>query len=187
MALRPAARSPRGVIGALILLIGIPLALGVDIAFGSGAEAIVHLTLAATFATISLASFDFKLPAWISVAACAAMAAFALIFALQAAHDVAPSEPLRRLAFDVLGQRPEKLLGCAFVLWCLALLIADSTGATRQFGMVVVAVLVVVEVHSIVLAQSGGQVPGALKLLYVPLFVWLLLESRKPRRGATQT
>jgi hypothetical protein len=182
VALRQAARSPQGFIAAFIFLIGIPLALGVDIVFGSGAETIVHITLAVTFALISLATFDFKLPAWIKVTACAAMAAFALIFALQAAHDLAPSEPLRHLAFDVLGQRPEKMLGLTFVLWCLAVLVADSRGGTHRFGMIVVAVLVAVEVHGIVLARAGGAPSGALKLLYVPLFVWLLLESRKPMR-----
>ncbi len=174
------ARSPRAFIAALIFLIGIPLALAVAIAFGSGAETIVHLTLAATFATISPAVFDFKLPVWINVAACAGMAAFALVFALQAAHDLAPSEPLRHLAFDVLGQRLEKVLGYAFLLWCLAVLILDSAGPTRLFGTIVVAILVGVEIYSAAVTQP----PGALKLLYVLLFLWLLLESRKPTPAA---
>jgi len=59
MALKPA-RSPGAFIAALILLIGISLALGVAITFGTGAEAIVHFTLAAAFAIVSLAVFDFK-------------------------------------------------------------------------------------------------------------------------------
>jgi hypothetical protein len=42
-------RSPRGVVAALILLLGVALALIAGIAFGHGAESVLHLAMAATF------------------------------------------------------------------------------------------------------------------------------------------
>lgn len=183
MASSTSMRSPRAFAASLILLVGIALALGAGMSIGYGAEAIIHIALALAFLLIAFAVFDFDLPEWINLIAGAAMAAFCAIFALQAAHDIAPSEPLRRLAFEVLGQTPEKALGYVFLVWCLGVLVGGS-GKTRLFGAVAFVVIVCAEIYSFVIAQSGQTPPGALKLLYLPLFVWLLLEARKPVASA---
>ena len=89
-------RSPRAVAAALILLLGVPLALIAQIALGGGAENVLHLAMAGGFLLLALAVFDFRLLPWIDAG-----------------------------------------------------------------------------------AYGGGEAPGALKLFYLPLFIWLLLEGRE--------
>jgi hypothetical protein len=45
----------------------------------------------------------------------------------------------------------------------------------------VIAVAVCVEVYGYTVAASGGEASPVLKLLYIPIFVWLLAESWKSR------
>jgi hypothetical protein len=178
-------RSPRAVSAALILLLGVALALITGIAFGDGAENVIHLTLGASFLLLAFAVFDFRLPRWINLAASAATGALAVIFLLQGASDLAHSASLQHLAYAVLGQRLEKMLGDAFLLWCVAMLFRDSTGRTRILGVVVLVTIFFIEIYSIVIVYVGGEAPGVLKLFYLPLFIWLLLEGIE-RRGSTE-
>jgi hypothetical protein len=168
-------RSPRGVAAALILLLGVALAFITAVVFGGNAENVLHLAMAATFFLFAFAVFDFKLPAWINWAACAATAALAAIFLLQGVSDLMHSASLQHLAYEVLGQRLEKLLGYAFLLWCAAMLFRDSAGSTKVVGIAALAAILAVETFGAI---------GAWKLVYLPLFVWLLLESRATRSGS---
>jgi hypothetical protein len=174
-------RSPRGFAGALVLLVGIAVALGVGMTVGTGAELLVHLTLGATFLLLASATFDFRTPRWVAVIATIAMAAFGLIFLLQAGADITGADWLRQLAFDVLGQQLEKGLGYAFLIWCLGIVIVDSHGWRRALGAVVLGVVAVAEAYGIFLALSGEAAPAAIKLATLPVFVWLALESAQRR------
>jgi hypothetical protein len=49
----------------------------------------------------------------------------------------------------------------------------------KVFGFVVMAIVVVAEIYRIILISSGGNPPGALKLLSLLAIVWFLLESKK--------
>lgn len=174
-------RSPRGVVAALILLLGVALAFITGIAFGAGAETVIHLALAATFLLLAFAVFDFRLPTWINLAAGATTGTLGAIFLLQGASDLMHSASLQHLAYAVLGQRLEKVLGDAFLLWCVAMLLRDATGRTKVLGVVVLVTVLSIEIYSIVMASVGGEVPGVLKLFYLPLFIWLPLEGIKAR------
>jgi hypothetical protein len=176
-------RSPRGFAAALILLLGVSLALVAALAFDDGAENVIHVTLAASFLLLAFAVFDFRLPTWINLAACATTGALAAIFLLQGAGDLTHSASLQHLAYQVLGQRLEKVLGYAFLCWCVAMLFKDSTGKTQAFGVVVLVAISFMEIYTIVTVYGGGEAPGVLKLFYLPLFIWLLLEGRQ-RRGS---
>jgi len=37
------------------------------------------------------------------------------------------------------------------------------------------------EIYTIVTAYGGGEAPRVLKLVYLPLFIWLLLEGMQHR------
>lgn len=174
-------RSPRAFAAGLILLLGVPLALITAMVFGDGAETVIHFALAASFLSLAFAVFDFRLPIWINLAACGAVATLAAIFLLQGVSDLAHSASLRVLAYDVLGQRLEKTLGYVFLLWCAAMLLGDSSGRTRVLGGLVLGTVLSVEIYSIVTTYVGGGTSDLLKLLYIPLFVWLLLEGMKRR------
>ena len=88
---------------------------------------------------------------------------------------------LQHLAYEVLGQRFEKLLGYAFLLWCVAMLFRDSTGKRQVFGVVVLVAIFFFEIYTIVTVYVGAEAPGVLKLIYIPLFIWLLLEGKQHR------
>jgi hypothetical protein len=177
-------RSPRAFAGGLTLLLGVPLAVVAGSAFSEGAPLVIHMALAVSFFLLAWSTFDFKIPSWISAMACLAIGALAVVFLLQGASDLLHTEALRHLAFDILGQRLEKILGYGFLLWCVVLLCLASAGITRLVGAAVLAIVVCVEIYSFAVAQSGAQAPEWLKLLYLPVFLWLLLEGVKPRRSA---
>lgn len=173
-------QSGRGFFGALVLLLGVPAAIA-GAALGGNAQSILHVALGAGFLLLASAAWDFGLQRWAALAACLAIGALGGIFLLQGISGLAPAAGLHHLAYEVLGQSLEKALGYAFLLWCLALLKLRSTGAVKLFGWIALAIVVGVEAYTAWLTASGGQAPDALKLGYLLVFVWLLLESA--RRG----
>jgi hypothetical protein len=173
-------RSARGFAGSLVLLLGVPAAIGVA-ALGGSAEVAIHVALGVCFVLLALATFDFRLPPWLTWLACAAIGLLGAIFLLQAVSDAVHSPPLHTLAFDILGQRLEKALGFAFLLWCVAIVVVDSSGWRRILGALVLAATFCVEGYALYAASTGGQASEALKLAYLGVFVWLLLESARRR------
>jgi hypothetical protein len=170
-------QSPRAFAGALALLLGVPLALVAASQFDGSAPIVIHAALAMSFFLLAASTFDFNLPTWFSAMASVAIGALAIIFTLQGASDFLAWETLRRLAFDQLGQSAEKILGYAFLLWCLALLCWASAGTTRLLGAAALAIVASVEIYSLTVTPA----PEVLKLLYLPVFAWLLLEGvRRP-------
>jgi hypothetical protein len=174
-------RSPSAVAGALVLILGALLAVVASSAFENAAEIIIHAALGVSFALFARAAFDFGIPTSIAWAACATIGVLAGVFLLQGVADLLQSEQLRHFAYEVLGQRLEKILGYAFVLWCLALVVGRSRRKTRALGAVVLAVIMAAELYGFAVTYGGGRAPEVLKLLYLPLFVWLLLEGVKPQ------
>jgi hypothetical protein len=175
-------RSPRGFLAALFFLLAIPIAVLCQMFFGIGVETTFHLTLAAGFALIAFAVFDFKTTRWITWIGCAATSALAVIFLLQGVSGLIQSDSLTHLAFQVLGQRLEKWLGDLLIFWFVAILLIDSQGKTRILGFVAMSIVVCLEVYSYRLSYFGASLEAAapsLKVLYLLPFVWLLFESKK--------
>jgi hypothetical protein len=173
-------RSPRAFAGAIVLLAGVVLALIAGMTLDGAASAIIHAALGVSFLLFASAAFDFSLPAWIAWIANAAIGLLGAIFLLQCASDVLQNPTLDHLAYEQLGQRFEKILGFAFIAWCLAIALLTSRGATKVIGLIVIAAILAVEAYSFATAQSGAPASEAWKLIYLLLFVWLLLEARKP-------
>jgi hypothetical protein len=180
-------RSPRGFAGSAVLLLGVAVALAVAVTVGTGAELIVHLALGIGFLLIATAVADFRLPKPLTLIAGVGLGIFAVVFLLQAAADVFPEPTLRALAFDVLGQRLEKVLGYVFLAWCVLVVAFDSHGVTRAIGIVVLVLALSVEAYGLFAIASGDVPSGALKLLTLPVFAWLLLESGKPPAAAPRS
>ena len=173
-------RSPLGVAGSLVLLLGVPAAIGVA-ALGGSAEVAIHIALGVCFVLLALATFEYRLPRAISWTACAAIGVLGAIFLLQAAAEATASPDLRKLAFDILGQRLEKVLGYAFLAWCVAIVVMDSSRWPRWLGAIVLAAAFGVEAYAFYAASTGQQASETLKLVYLGVFVWLLLESARKR------
>lgn len=174
-------RSRRTFMACIVLLAGAPIAALLALAFGKGAETVVHVTLGVSFSLIALGLRDFRLPAPVTLLASIATGALANIFFLQGVSDVADFIPLTHFAYDILGRRLEKFLGCGFLMWCLVLLRFDCRGGTKLLGAIAIAIVPGVELFGICMARVGYPVTDLLKLCYVLLFVWLLLEACKPQ------
>jgi hypothetical protein len=175
-------RSPSGMLAALVLLVGVPVAFGWQILLGSGAGTAIHLVLAAASTLLAFAVFDFGLPRWMNRVGCAAALALGAIFLLQALALLIPSGALNFVAYGVLGRWPEGWLPDLVVLWFVAMLLIDSRSRTRILGLVAVSVAVGSEIYGHILRYLGTADTGSLKLLMLLPFVWLLFESTKKRQ-----
>lgn len=172
-------RSPKALAGSVIVLLGLPLAVVASAIAGSGDSMVLHLALGIGFAILAVAVLDFRTPRWLNPAASVATAVLAAIFALQGIADLAGGW-VSTLAYEILGQGLEGWLGYVFVGWCVGLLAADTTGWTRTVGTVVLAAVVAVEVYNLIARVSGEVPPAVLRLVDLPLFVWLAIEGAKP-------
>ena len=171
-------RSIRGLVAAVIVLLTVPVAIGVALAAGGGAEPIIHFGIGTGMLLLAVAAFDFGLPRWVAWYGALTAGAFGGIFLLQGVADAIGEQNLWHFAFSVLGQQPERLLPELIVAWFVALLVLGSQGRARIFGAIVVGTLIAAEVVTI-----GGTVFGVdvadIKLRWLLPFVWLLFESAK--------
>ena len=173
-------RSPRGFYGAIAILLVLPTALVFSVAFDDEAVG-VHLALAAGALLLASAVFDFDVQRPINQLACVSTALLGGIFLLQAISPMTSNDGFHDFAYDTLGQWLEGTLTLAFVAWCFVMLLSDSRDRTRLLGLATVPLLLV---YAAALWATNlaavTQPPGILKLLFMPVMVWLLLESRKP-------
>lgn len=169
-------RSSSAVAGALACFIGVLVALIAASVLEDAAETIIHFALAASFALFARSAFDFGTPRWLSPILSTAIGGLAVVFSIQGAALLFHSPQLRHFAYDVLGQRLEKILGYAFLIWCV-LVAVRSAGISKLMGVGVLAAVLYAE---IIMAAGGAS--ETWKLLYLPLFAWLLIEGAKPTR-----
>ena|SRR5215216_360053 len=172
-------RSPLGLLAALSFLVGVPVSFGWQILFGSGAGTMIHFFLAAGTLLLAFPVFDFKLPKWMNWIGCAGALALGTIFLLQAVALLIPNESLNYVAYEMLGQWPEGWLPDVVILWFVGMLVFDSQGKSRIFGIVALSIVVCFELYSHILRFGGTSDTGSLKLLMLLPFVWLLFESTK--------
>jgi hypothetical protein len=164
----------------MVLLLALPLTVLSQIPFPGTDAVVVHVLLAASFALLSGAVFDFRTTKWLARTGSAATGGLAAIFFMQGISEAFPDHLwLHGVAFDVLGQGLESALMTSFVVWCVALLRFDSRGKTRIFGAAVLVVVACIEVYTYGMLIAGESVPEVLHVAYLPAVLWLLLESRK--------
>ncbi|MGH3456610.1 hypothetical protein [Aeromicrobium sp.] len=162
------------------MLLVIPTAAVFSVAFGDE-EVGLHFVLAAGAFLLASAMFDFNVPKPINQLACVSTALLGGIFLLQAISPLTSNDGFHDFAYITLGQWLEGTLTLAFVAWCFVMLLSDSKGRSRLLGLATVPLLLV---YAAALWASNladvPKPPEVLKLLFLPVFVWLLLESRKP-------
>jgi hypothetical protein len=174
-------KSKLGFFGAIVFLAAVPLALvAILLVDEIGADLAIHFACGTGFVLCAMAMFDFPLPRWMTWLGFISTGAVGIIFLIQGVSNLMPdNDELFYLAFRVLGQGLEGWLIDVFMLWFIAVLFVHSQGWTRVIGFVVMALVVVAEIYRIILISSGGNPPGALKLLSLLAIVWFLLECRK--------
>jgi hypothetical protein len=182
-------RSPRGLLGSLLLLLALPIAVLTQILLGSGSAVAIHLALAAGCGLVAFSAFDFGTPRWLAWIGCVSAGAFALIFLSQAASTLIANESFSYFTNEVLGFWPEKILLSLIAFWLVGLLVTASRGKSRILGIVAMAIVVCVEAYVyfgiLVLGTNPFLETALLRLPYLLPFVWLLFESakRRPRTG----
>ena len=175
-------RSKSGFLASAIFLLSIPAALIIQGLLGKGAETVLHFAFAAGSGLIAMAAFSFRMPLPIKVVGAVATASLAAIFFLQGLSGVFQNVSLGYLAFDILGQRPERLLIDSLLLLLAAIFFYESSGRTRILGIITVGGAVAVEAYNYWLNYIGTTLDAEFAILKITLllpFVWLLLESRK--------
>lgn len=180
-------RSQRGLWGAIVLLLALPLAVMTQVVIGSGSETIVHFALAAGAALVAFSTSDFETPRWIAWIGGVSAGGLAAIFLLQGVSQLVGSDSLSTFAYQVLGNWPERLLLTLFVLWLVAMLLTASRGRTRILGFVTVAIVVCLEAYGyfgllFLGTNTLAETPG-LRALYLLPLVWLAFESGERRSG----
>jgi hypothetical protein len=180
-------RSRRGFYGAISVLLLLPVAVVSSVAFGDE-ETGLHLALAAGAWLFAAAVFDFHVTAWVSRATSLALAVLGGIFILQAVSPLTGNEAFYDFAYFTVGQSLEGSLTLWFVSWCAVMLFSDSKDKTRLFGFVTVLPLLAYVAATYVLKQLDAEgLPEALKLLFLPAMLWLMLESKKPGAAPVAT
>jgi hypothetical protein len=172
------------ILGALTVLLAVPLAVLSEVLLGPAANGtVVHLALGAGVALVAVSAFQLGLPRWLAWAGCAAATALSAVFVLQGLTDLTQSGPLSGLAYGVLGQWPEKTLGDLLLAWFIAVNALVGRGKTRLLGWLVLSVVSTYELaRSLPGMAIDADMPVLRALLLLP-FVWFILEGAKPRRG----
>ena len=178
-------RSPRGLLGSVVLLLALPIAVLTQALFGGGSGLAIHFALALGCVLVSFSAFDFETPRWIAWVGCVSASAFAAIFLAQAASSLVGNESFSYFANQVLGFWPEKVLLSLLTFWLVGILVTASRGKTRVLGFVAMAVVVCTEAYVyfglLFLGTNPFLETAIVKLLYLLPFVWLLFESTKIR------
>jgi hypothetical protein len=179
-------RSPRGLLGSVVLLLALPVAVLTQALFGSGSGLAIHLALAVGCVLVSFSAFDFETPRWMAWVGSVSMGAFATIFLVQAASSPIGNEAFSYFANEVLGFWPEKLLLSFIAFWLVGVLLTASRGKSRILGFVAMATVVCVEAYVyfglLYLGTNPFVETAAVKLPYLLPFAWLIFESGKGRR-----
>lgn len=182
-------RSPRGLLGSLVLLLALPIAVLTQALFGSGSGIAIHIALAVGCVIVSLSAFDFEAPRWLAWIGCVSANTFAAIFSVQGASALIGNESFSYFANEVLGFWPEKLLLSFITFWLVGVLLTASRGKTRILGFVAMAIVVCVEAYVyfglLFLGTNPFLETATVKLPYLLPFVWLIFESgkRRPKTG----
>ena len=166
-------------------MLALPIAVLTQVLLGSGSAVAIHLALAVGCVLVSLSAFDFGTPRWLAWIGCVSAGAFAVIFLSQAASTLIGHESFSHFTNEVLGFWPEKLLLSFITFWLVGVLLSASRDKTKILGFVAMAVVVCVEAYVyfglLVLGTNAFLETAAVKLAYLPPFVWLLIQSGKRR------
>jgi hypothetical protein len=116
-------RSPRGLLGSIVLLLALPIAVLTQVLVGSGSGLAIHLALAVGCVLVSFSASDFETPRWMAWVGGLSMGAFAAIFLAQAASSLVGNGAFSHFANQVLGFWPEKLLLSLIAFWLVGVLL----------------------------------------------------------------
>ena len=173
-------RSTWAVAAAVAILLSPPLALASQILGENAPQVVVHTVLTIGMLLFVRAVFDFGLPSWINVIGAISAGLFAMIFLLQAVSSLFPQDAaLDDVAFGLLGNWPERILGLGIYAWFWGLLLLGTEGRTRLIGWVIVPLATAYHLISAAGDLLAITVPSLGVIALLLPFVWLLIEGAK--------
>src|ERR687885_462169 len=122
-------RSMRGVVGASVLVLALPLTIVYQLIFSAGAEAFIHVCLALGAFLIAAAARDYRTPTRAVWLGCASAAALGVAFGLQALSE---SQATRR----ILGWVALLAAACAAVFSIGSIVVGASSAVPQVLRLV---------------------------------------------------
>ena len=176
-------RSMRGVLGASVLVLALPLTIVYQLIFSAGTEAFIHVCLALGAFLIAAAARDYRTPTRAVWLGCASAAALGVAFGLQALSEIVPNDGLHFIAYTILGPL-EMPFVVGLLAWLLVLSLTESQATRRILGWVALLAAACAAVFSIgsIVVGASSTVPQVLRLVFLLPIVWLLLTSFQPRQ-----
>lgn len=171
-------RSPRGLIGSILIVASLPAAIAVALITGGGGEPIIHFGVGLGFLLLATAAMDFSPSAAVGWFGAIVAGAFGGIFVLQGVSDAVGNETLHQIAFQVFGQQIERTLPDLFLVWCVIILATTSEGRSRILGWAIVGGVIALELAVRLGPIVGLNSPDPRFHILLPA-VWLIFESAR--------
>jgi hypothetical protein len=172
-------RSVRGAIGALVLLLALPITIVYQMLFPVGAEVVIHIALALGTFVIGLSVFDFETPSWLKSVTCVAASALAFIFLAQGLAELTQNETLKNIAYSrEIGAWGETITMTVLMGWFIAVALTHGRGPTMILGVLSSALIVGLGGWSLLFAPPSGT-PQEMRLLFLLPIVWFLFVSAR--------
>jgi hypothetical protein len=172
-------RSLRGALGALVLLLALPVTIAFDLVFPGSAGVVIHALLATGTLLIALSVFDFATPTWLTWTALAAASILAAVFFIQGVTELTQNEWLRSVAYSQeLGGWGEALTVSVVMAWFIAVARAHCRGIMMVFGVLSAAGMIGLSAWGVLASASGGT-PAGMRLLFLLPIAWFLFVSTR--------
>jgi hypothetical protein len=178
-------RSMRGALGALALLLAVPITIAAQIVAPDSGQVVIHIALCIGALLIALSVFDFATPRGLAWAACGAAMAMGAIYFTQALAPITQNETLMSLAYGGVDAWAETIMVSIFMLWFMVLATTLGRGVTTWLGVLSAALVVGLLIWVMVVGPPEGT-PQALQLLLLLPFVWYLFVSTRRSRAREQ-
>lgn len=177
--------SVRGAIGALLLLLALPITAAVQVVAPENGEVVIHGVLAIGTFLIGQSVFDFRMPRWLNLTAWLAATVLAAIFLAQGLAAVTQNELLHNVAYSrEIGGWGEGLTLSIVMLWFMGVATTLHRGLTKWFGVVSAGAVAGLSLWALVAGPASGT-PEALRLLFLLPIGWYLYVSTRGVRPQT--
>jgi hypothetical protein len=172
-------RSARGALGALGLLLALPITIVYQMFFPVGAEVVIHLALAVGTLLIGLSVFDFETPSWLNSVTCVAASTLAIIFLGQGLAELTQNETLKNIAYSrEIGAWGEMITITTVMGWFIMVALTQGRGPTMLLGILSSSLIVAIGLWSILFAPPTGT-PQEMRLLFLLPIAWFLFVSTR--------
>jgi hypothetical protein len=166
-------------LGALVLLLSLPISIAASIVAPVSSEVVIHFLLAIGTLLIGLSVFDFATPRWLSASACAAATILAAIFLAQGLASLTLHDTLSAVAYSrELGAWGETITLAIVMVWFMAVARSLGRGVMMWLGVLSAAVVVGLSTWSVVAGPAGGT-PAELRLVLLVPIAWFLCVSAR--------